>query len=124
MKSKKFTIKHVYIDYLENPLGLDNSSPTISWKLMGEDGSKDIRQKAYQVLVGSKKGGADIWDSGIQESDCSTGITCEGETLRAKTVYYVTVKVWDVENEQDINGDAWFETGFLSSSQKAWGGAG
>ena len=87
MKNKKFTIKHVYIDYLENPLGLDNSSPTISWKLMAEDGSKDIRQKAYQVLVGSKKGGADIWDSGIQESDCSTGITCEGETLRAKAVY-------------------------------------
>ena len=46
MKNKKITIKHVYIDYLENPLGLDNSSPTISWKLMGEDGSKDIRQKA------------------------------------------------------------------------------
>lgn len=123
MENRKFSIDRIYIDYLENPLGLDDSSPTISWKLKAEDGCKDIRQKAYQVLVGSKRSSADIWDSGMQESDCSTGVIYEGEKLKAKTVYYVTVKVWDEEGGQDIKQDGWFETGLLDSSQEAWGGA-
>lgn len=123
MKNAKFEIAQVYIDYLKNPLGLDDSSPTISWKLKAENGCRDIRQKAYRILVGSQKGLHDIWDSGEQMSDCSTGVTYEGEKLRAKTAYYVTVQVWDEEGE-DINRDAWFETGFMDSSQEAWGGAG
>ena len=121
MGSRKFSIDHIYIDCLENPLGLDDSSPTISWKLKAEDGCKGIRQKAYQVLVGSRKGLADIWDSGMRESDCSTGVLYEGEKLKAKTVYYITVEVWDEEGGRDINRDAWFETGFLDTSQEAWG---
>ena len=123
MKNRNFVIEHIYIDCLENPLGLDDSSPTISWKLKAEDGCKDIRQKAYRIFVGSKRGLADLWDSGRRISDCSAGVTYEGEALRAKTVYYVTVQVWESENEQAANADAWFETGFLDTSQEAWGGA-
>ena len=123
MKNRKFSIDHVYIDFQENPLGLDDSSPTISWKLKAEDGSKDIRQKAYQILVGSGKGLSDVWDSGVKESDCSTGIAYEGKELKAKTTYYVTVMVRDEEDGEDTNRDAWFETGFLDMSLEAWGGA-
>lgn len=123
MRSKKFVIEHIYIDYMENPLGLDDSSPAISWKLKEEEGCRNIRQKAYRILVGSKKGFSDVWDSGVQESDCSAGVICEGIKLRAKTVYHVTVIVWDQDGAQDANQDAWFETGFLDTSQEAWGKA-
>lgn len=123
MKNKKFVIQHVYIDYLEHPLGLDDPTPSISWKLEGVNGARNIRQKAYRILVGSEKGLADLWDSGVRESDCSVGVPYEGAVLRAKRRYYVSVTIWEEEGEEDTWDEAWFETGFLDSSLEAWGGA-
>ena len=124
MEEKTFSIDSVLIDYLENPLGLDDSSPTISWKLRAGKDCRNIRQKAYRILVGSREGASDLWDSGVRESDCSAGVVYEGEALKPKTMYYVAVTVWDESGNQDISGSARFETGFLDPSVKAWGGAG
>lgn len=123
MKNNSFTIEQIYVDYLENPLGLDDASPSVSWKLRAEEGARDIRQKAYRILVGSRKGLGDVWDSGVQESDCSAGVIYGGKPLQARTAYYLTVSVWNQEGAQDTNQEAWFETGFLDPSQEAWGGA-
>ncbi len=124
MKDKIFSIDSVMIDYLENPLGLDDSSPTISWKLRAGKDCRNIRQKAYRILVGSREGASDLWDSGVRESDCSAGVVYEGEALKPRTMYYVAVTVWDESGNQAASGSAQFETGFMDPSVEAWGGAG
>jgi alpha-L-rhamnosidase len=38
------------VDYLENPLGLDNAKPRFSWTLEA-GAARDVRQTAYRVSV-------------------------------------------------------------------------
>lgn len=138
MEEKIFELFDICTEYQKNPLGIDCTEPRFSWKLRAVSGSRNIIQTAYQIFVGTRQGADDMWDSGKQESDCSTGVSYAGEALEPCTRYYVTVTVWAsgcasdkaADNASTESGrisegraEGWFETGFLNPSVDAWGGA-
>ena len=72
---------------LNEPLGIDNTSPHFSWVLNSKE--QGAEQTAYQILVASDKkylseGKADLWNSGKMESDKSNGILYQGSPLSYK----------------------------------------
>ena len=115
-----FTIKEIRINDEICPLGLDEIRPLLSWRM--ESGETGFMQKKAQILVGLVPSGCDFWDSGILETDCSLGTEYGGRALLPETRYYVTVRVWDQqENMQEAS--TWFETGMLNPDISAWEGA-
>ena len=53
---------------LENPLGIDDAHPRLSWKLEAVDDARNQIQTAYRIQVASSNellsmGSADIWDT-------------------------------------------------------------
>ena len=110
-------------DYLENPLGVDNPNPRLSWKL--DDERKGAKQTAYQMWVGTdslqvlqEKG--NMWNSEKQSSD-NTLQTYAGQELDPFTKYYWKVKVWDKDGVPSVSGVSSFETGMMD--MKNWQGA-
>lgn len=116
-----FHIAEVRTEYQVNPLGLDVAKPRFSWKLSSAE--QGCKQTAWQVLLGTKPGECDCWDSGRVESDCSTGVSYEGAALSPCTRYFLTVTVWNEKQEAATAGDGWFETGLMDPSMVAWDGA-
>ena len=93
---------------LNEPLGIDNTSPHFSWVLNSKE--QGAEQTAYQILVASDKkylseGKADLWNSGKMESDKSNGILYQGSPLSSRSFSYWKVRVWDGEG----NVSAWSE---------------
>ena len=77
-------------DHLENPIGIDNPAPRLSWKM--EDSRQGARQRAYRVLVGKDSiqvvgGTADMWDTGKIISE-NILVTYAGKPLEPCTKYY------------------------------------
>jgi len=119
---------HLRCEYLADPLAVDVAHPRLSWRLEAKDPqARGLRQKAYQILVGSDParlapGQADLWDSGRVASDRSLHIRCTGKTLASRQACYWKVRVWD----QDGRVSQWSETarwrmGLLEP--EAWGEA-
>ena len=111
-------------DYLENPIGLDNSQPRLSWSI--QDDRQGAKQTAFRLIVGtdfeavhSKNGNA--WDTGIQKSDAIL-INYAGRELQPFTRYYWKVIVWDQENKESESQVHYFETGMMNVAnwQGAW----
>ena len=109
-------------EYLENPLGIDASAPQLSWQ--SDNTERDWRQTAYQILVAGsperlRDGGADVWDSGKQNSGESVGILYGGPKLESRRRYYWKVRVWDASGQASESAEpAWWEMGLLDKA--AW----
>lgn len=110
-------------DYLKHPLGVDNTSPRLSWKL--NDHRMEARQTAYRLIVGTDsmavvQDEGNVWDSGKRESDC-TLVTYSGKPLQPFTKYFWKVCVWDkdkIPSSSDVDS---FETGIMGMEN--WHGA-
>ncbi len=108
-------------DYKENPIGIDNLSPRLSWIL--ESDERNQRQSAYRILAASdpdklQAGQADLWDSGKIDSDQSTNVVYQGKPLNSRQRVYWKVRSWN----QDDQSSPWseyasFEMGLLAPSQ-------
>ncbi|HEY3743301.1 MAG TPA: family 78 glycoside hydrolase catalytic domain [Bryobacteraceae bacterium] len=111
---------HLRTEHLENPLGIDVEAPRFSWR--ADNTERNWRQSAYQIVVATspaKLKSPDVWDSGKQASEESTGIVYAGPAMASATRYYWSVKTWDAEDTpQSASGPAWFETGLLTA--KDW----
>lgn len=115
-------------DHLENPVGIDNPTPRLSWKI--NDVRTGAKQTAYQVLIGTDSlevlsGKGSQWDSNKQMSN-QILVTYSGKKLSPCTKYYWKVKVWDMENKENTSPVQSFETGMMSIAnwQGAWIGDG
>lgn len=106
-------------EYRENPLGIDQSKPRLSWQWTN---ARAAAQTAYRILVASDKkrlltGEADIWDSQVQTSDAQM-VYFGGSPLKAHTRYW-----WRVEtqagNKSFKSDPAWFETAKMQASDWA-----
>ncbi len=82
-------------EYRDNPLGIDETMPRLSWKL--EATEHDQRQTAYQVLVSTSElvKSGDLWDSGKITSDETSAIYYHGTPLKTGQHCYWKVQVWD-----------------------------
>ena len=72
--------------------------PTLGWVIESEN--QDTKQTAYRILVASKEdllheGAADVWDSGVVDSDRSFAVSYQGPALKASKTYYWAVKTRD-----------------------------
>jgi alpha-L-rhamnosidase len=110
------------VDNLPAPLGIDDSVPRFSWKLL--DPSRGARQTAYEVQVASsadqlRQNKADVWDSGRTEGGQSLNIRFSGGPLSASKRYFWRVKVWGEAGKAYPESEiSWWETGLMS--QDAW----
>jgi alpha-L-rhamnosidase len=95
-------------EHLENPLGIDVSTPRLSWVLNSTE--RGERQTAWQVLVASsatrlQAGQGDLWDSGKVVSDRSIEVLYTGAPLRSHLECFWKVRVWN----KDGRVSAWSE---------------
>lgn len=105
-------------DHLENPIGIDNPNPRLTWKV--GDTSQGARQSAYRVIVGTDSlqvisGKGAVWDSGKIDSDPQL-VTYNGKELTPFTKYYWKVMVWDAAQKKSVSGIQSFETGMMDIS--------
>ena len=106
-------------EYLENPLGIDRTSPHLSWQ--SDNTERNWKQSAYEILVASsdqslRAGKADIWDSAKVDSAESVGIVYRGPDLESRKRYYWKVRVWDAAGQVSESADAWWEMGLLQAN--------
>jgi alpha-L-rhamnosidase len=105
-------------DYLDRPVGLENLSPRLSWRL--ESDARNVRQSAYRIWVASseellKSGRADLWESGKIRSRKSLGISYQGLTLTSRQRYWWQVQIWDERNKASAPSEvSWWEMGLLN----------
>lgn len=108
-------------EYAHNPLGLDQPSPRLFWRLAADD--RAVMQQAYRILVSSSDeklalDEGDMWDSGVVTSDRSTHISYEGSALRSGERYYWKVRVWDDRNRlSDWSEPVYWTMGLLSRGE-------
>jgi len=110
-------------DYLENPIGVDNPNPRLSWKIM--DDRQGARQVAFRLMVGTDsieiiKGKPDMWDTGKLNSD-NILVTYKGKNLEPFTRYYWKVIAWDRDGKENSSVVQSFETGMMEI--KNWQGS-
>ncbi|HJA65532.1 MAG TPA: glycoside hydrolase family 78 protein [Candidatus Mediterraneibacter cottocaccae] len=113
-------ITKILTEDMDNPLGLDCEKPQFAWILASD--RENTFQEACRIRVFTEEVQMPVWDSGRMETDCSLGISYDGEKLAACTRYRVNVEVWDNYGRK-AEQESWFETGFLCPDIEAWDGA-
>ncbi|XCF05449.1 alpha-L-rhamnosidase [Tamlana crocina] len=108
-----------------NPSTIESEQPLFSWVVNAEGYNKS--QTAYHILVASSEdklneNEADIWDSSKIESDKSSFVKFQGNSLEPLKTYYWQVKIWD----ENGNASKWsdvqtFQMGLKSKAN--WGEA-
>ncbi|HMA53497.1 MAG TPA: family 78 glycoside hydrolase catalytic domain, partial [Acidobacteriota bacterium] len=105
-------------EYLAEPIGVDSSSPRLSWVV--ESPVRGERAKAFQVLVSSadellRRDIGDFWDTGQTEAGSSVSLEYGGEPLASCARYVWKVRWWDREDRvSPWSGTASFVTAFLN----------
>ena len=118
--------KNLRCEYLADPLGIDATSPRLSWILASDQ--RGEKQTAYRVLVASSakilnQDTGDLWDSGKVASDESSQIVYAGKPLASRESCFWKVQAWD----RDGKPGAWspvarWQMGLLAPSdwQAQW----
>ncbi|GAB3662332.1 glycoside hydrolase family 78 protein [Echinicola sediminis] len=107
-------------EYRTDPLGIDNTAPRLSWKILDQQKARGQKQTAFQVLVSSsledlKNNTGDLWDSGKMEGAQSVNVTYQGKKLSSGKEYYWKVKIWDMHGEAtDWSDPGTFTMGLLN----------
>lgn len=105
---------------LQNPLGIDKTTPHLSWKIRSNKNGTE--QKIFQILVASdlsmlEKDKADLWNSGKVESSASILVPYQGKTLNSGLAAYWKVRIWDeAGNVSSWSNIAEFSIGLLKKS--------
>ena len=116
--SEPFTITALETNAAAGPLGIDDPSPRLSWRL--ERGARGVTQSAFRVLVASRperlqEGLADVWDSGgIEGVDPWTRYA--GPRLDSRTRYHWKVRVSGAGGSA-WSEPAWFETAMFHPAE-------
>ncbi|WP_298495924.1 family 78 glycoside hydrolase catalytic domain [uncultured Algibacter sp.] len=124
--SEILEVNDLRCEYRINPLGIDNNSPRLSWKLIDLYQKRGQKQTAFQILVASSLENlnnhiGDVWDSGKVETNQSVNNTFLGNELESAKQYFWKVKVWD----KDGNASSWSEPAKISMGllqQSDWKG--
>lgn len=116
------SVTRLRCEYLENPLGLDEPHPRLSWALRTE--TLGARQTAYHLRVASsaallENGEADLWDTGRVESNRSIQHAYRGEELTAGQACYWQVEVWNEAGKSVVSPVASWSMGMMGRSDWA-----
>lgn len=103
---------------VDEPLGVDDTTPVLSWQLIGSGAA--AQQTAYEVRV-TDGTGETLWNTGRVEG-AAAQVEYAGKPLTSRTEVSWQVRVWDGEGEPSPWSEAaTFEMGLLDESD--WGGA-
>jgi len=111
---------HLTCESLVTPLGMDEPSPALSWRL--EDSRPGAAQSAYEIQVATtstllSSDHPDVWDSGRLPSNQSLNLRYAGPALVPFKRYYWRVKAWDHQGKPTQPSEpTWWETGLLNPS--------
>jgi alpha-L-rhamnosidase len=119
------TITRLVCEYRENPLGIDRTTPRLSWQMQtSRSGACQVTYRIHaasspNLLVDDR---ADLWDSGRVESDQSVHGVYAGKKLTSRQRVYWHVTVWDETGDATVSESAWFEIGLLEHTdwQARW----
>lgn len=122
-------ITQLRCEYLDNPLGIDEVNPRLSWIIESVEGGQ--KQTAYQVMAAStmeklNSKNPDLWDSGKVKSDQSIQIEYNGKPLTSRMDCYWKVKIWDKKSRPSAWSDpALWSMGLLEKTdwKAKWIGA-
>ena len=133
-KGEEIGIVKLQTDYRNNPLGIDDTTPQLSWTI--DSTRRGEKQTGYRVGVSSTrenaaKGNFDVWDSGyVQSADTSVvygSVTGKNgkkaAALKARTQYYWTVYAWNKNKVENRSTEiATFEIALLGNfgSSNKW----
>ncbi|MDR0542877.1 MAG: glycoside hydrolase family 78 protein [Dysgonamonadaceae bacterium] len=103
-------------DHIDNPLGIDNPAPRLSWQMNKHQGKA---QTAYQIIVGTdslsvKNGVGEMWNTGKTLSDKML-LEYAGKPLQAFTKYYWKVILWNEKKKESSSPVCSFETGMMNA---------
>src|SRR5450830_1516880 len=109
-------VKFLRCEHLENPLGLDETRPRLSWQIA--DSRPGARQTAYQVAAAGRPDlldqKPDLWDSGKVTGDQCLDIIWNGRKLKSRQRVLWRVRVCDHQDTaSDWSETAAFEIGLL-----------
>ena len=96
--SATVSTENLRCEYLNNPLGIDSTSPRLSWILSSPE--RGELQSAYQILVASSEqllaaDTGDLWDSGKVAASDTAQIAYGGQPLISRERCFWKVRVWD-----------------------------
>ena len=104
-------------EYLQNPLGIDEPSPRLSWAVQSERRAQV--QTAYRLLVASDPAElaantGDLWDTRKVRSGQSLHVPYAGRRLRSAQRCWWKVRLWDADGKPGAWSEpAWWEMGLL-----------
>ncbi len=115
-KKAVLAVKNPRVNYMTNPIGIDESDIFFSWE-------PSVEQKAYEIIVGKvsvsqkEERGLErtlVWDSGVRNTSQTLGIAYEGLPLEDGQRYEYTVFVFDDDDNLYCSEAAFFETAFVN----------
>jgi len=118
--ARELTPAYLRCEYRVDPLGMDETSPRLSW-IVESDG-RNQRQTSYRILVASSPGilsedRGDLWDTDRVESSETINIVYGVERLGSRRRCYWKVRVWDAEGRPSSwSGPALLSMGLLGES--------
>ncbi|HSU53687.1 MAG TPA: glycoside hydrolase family 78 protein [Candidatus Dormibacteraeota bacterium] len=106
-------------EYLENPQGIDEAHPRLSWRV--ESPERGQKQTAYQIFVASSEkqlssNRGDLWDSGKVPSDQTVNLSYAGKPLVSQQRCFWKVKVWDKDGKPSSSDVRTWSMGFMNPS--------
>jgi alpha-L-rhamnosidase len=119
----QLSVNGLKTEYLENPVGIDETRPRFVWQL--KSGQPGTLQKAFQLVVGTeeaevKSGTGKTWNSGTTISSV-VPVVYGGTELQSFTRYFWSVRVQDESGTwSGWSPVAFFETGMMD--QRNWKG--
>jgi len=118
------TVAALRANWTVNPLGIDDTAPSLGWQLRSQ--RRGVTQTAYQVQVAADAedlaGESLIWDSGMVSSPESVSVPYGGPPPQSGQRLVWRVRVWDEQGQASPwSATASWEVGLLTSA--AWQGA-
>ena len=101
-------IKRITVEYREEPIGIDECAPAISYVL--ESDKKDVVQKSVCIRVACQD--KIVYDTGVVETEQTILHIYQGEVLQPRTCYTVWITVTDNYGES-ASAETFFETGLM-----------
>jgi alpha-L-rhamnosidase len=112
-------VRHLQVDELTTPLGIDDSAPKLSWQISG--GNDAAVQTGYEVQIATsvrllESGDPDLWDSGQVSSPQTGYVTYAGSALQSREHVFWHVRVWTTAGTSDWSAPSSWEMGLLKHS--------